>query len=43
MLRVRHPQAEDETETLGLARTLVAALTLLVFILSFEPFPITII
>ena len=42
MLRVRHPQAEDEAEPLGRARTIVAALTLLVFLLSFTPFPITI-
>ncbi len=42
MLRVRHPQAEDESEPLGRARTVVAALTLLVFLLSFTPFPITI-
>ena len=42
MLRVRHPQAEDESEPLGRTRTLVAALTLLVFLLSFVPFPITI-
>lgn len=43
MLRVRHPQAEDETDPMGRARTLVAILALLVFILSFLPFPITII
>jgi membrane-associated protease RseP (regulator of RpoE activity) len=40
MLRVRHPQAEDTTPLDG-ARLLVAALTLLVFILCFLPFPIT--
>lgn len=39
MLRVRHPQTEDQ-ESLGPARSLVAAITLLVFILSFLPFPI---
>ncbi len=43
MLRLRHPQAEDEHTPLGRARMLVAALTLLVFILSFLPFPITLI
>lgn len=43
MLRIRHPQAGDESEPLGRARIIVALLTLLVFILSFWPFPITII
>jgi membrane-associated protease RseP (regulator of RpoE activity) len=42
MLRVRHPQADDEELPLGRTRTVVAVLTLLVFILSFLPFPITI-
>jgi membrane-associated protease RseP (regulator of RpoE activity) len=42
MLRVRHPQAEDEREPLGHARHLVALATLLVFLLCFELFPITI-
>lgn len=41
MLRVRHPQAGDDQEPLGRARLIVAAVTLLVFILSFVPFPIT--
>ncbi len=40
MLRVRHPQPH-ESEPLGRARLIVAALTLLVFALSFWPFPIT--
>lgn len=40
MLRVRHPQPR-EMEPLGRARIIVAALTLLVFALSFWPFPIT--
>ncbi|MGH9902127.1 MAG: site-2 protease family protein [Pyrinomonadaceae bacterium] len=40
MLRVRHPHAEDESALTG--RALVAALTLVVFALSFMPFPITI-
>ena len=42
MLRVRHPQPEDESDPLGRARLFVAALTLLVFLLAFVPFPITI-
>jgi membrane-associated protease RseP (regulator of RpoE activity) len=41
MLRVRHPQPE-QMEPLGLARTIVAILTLLVFVLCFLPFPVTI-
>jgi len=40
MLRVRHPQPRD-SEPLGRARIIVALLTLLVFALSFWPFPIT--
>jgi membrane-associated protease RseP (regulator of RpoE activity) len=42
MLRVPHPQATDESAPLGRARTLVAILTLTVFLLSFVLFPITI-
>jgi membrane-associated protease RseP (regulator of RpoE activity) len=42
MLRVRHPEALDETDPLGTARTLVALATLAVFALSFTPFPLTI-
>jgi membrane-associated protease RseP (regulator of RpoE activity) len=42
MLRVRHPHAADESETMGRARTVVAALTVVVFILSFMPFPISV-
>jgi D-alanyl-lipoteichoic acid acyltransferase DltB (MBOAT superfamily) len=42
MLRVRHPQAEDEHAPLGRARHAVALLTLLVFLLCFEFFPLTI-
>jgi membrane-associated protease RseP (regulator of RpoE activity) len=42
MLRVRHPQPEIQ-EPLGMFRTVIAVVTLLVFILSFSPFPITII
>lgn len=41
MLRVRHPQAEDTTP-LDSKRLLIAWLTLLVFMLCFLPFPITI-
>lgn len=41
MLRVHHP-APLEAEPLGLARVLVALATLLVFVLSFVPFPLTI-
>ncbi|HEX8071937.1 MAG TPA: site-2 protease family protein [Pyrinomonadaceae bacterium] len=42
MLRVRHPQAEDEAQPLGRARRLVALGTLAVFLLCFELFPLTI-
>jgi membrane-associated protease RseP (regulator of RpoE activity) len=41
MLKVRHP-APEEMEPLGTARTIVAVITLIVFALSFVPFPITI-
>ena len=41
MLRVRHPQPE-QMERLGLARTIIAVITLIVFVLCFLPFPITI-
>ncbi len=42
ILRLRHPQVLDETDALGRARTVVAILTLAVFLLSFMPFPVTI-
>ena len=42
MLRLPHPQPLDEREALGTARTAVALATLLVFALSFIPFPLTI-
>jgi membrane-associated protease RseP (regulator of RpoE activity) len=42
MLRVPHPRAEDEFTPLGRARMLVALLTLMVFLLCFVLFPITI-
>jgi membrane-associated protease RseP (regulator of RpoE activity) len=41
LLRVRHPQPQ-QMEPLGLARTIVAVVTLIVFVLCFLPFPITI-
>jgi membrane-associated protease RseP (regulator of RpoE activity) len=41
MLRVRHPQPR-EVQPLGRTRIVVALITLLVFALSFWPFPITI-
>jgi membrane-associated protease RseP (regulator of RpoE activity) len=41
MLRVRHPQPE-RMEPLGLARVVVGIVTLMVFVLCFLPFPITI-
>lgn len=41
MLRVRHPQPE-QMEPLGIARTIIAVVTLIVFVLCFLPFPITI-
>lgn len=42
VIRIGHPPVIDEDEPLGLARTLVAIIGLLVFVLSFLPFPITI-
>ena len=41
MLRVRHPQPAT-MEPLGLKRVVIAVITLLVFVLCFVPFPITI-
>lgn len=41
MLRVRHPQPEDDTP-LDRSRMIAAFITLLVFALSFTPFPVTI-
>ena len=41
MLRVRHPQPE-QMEPLGLTRVVIGIVTLLVFVLCFLPFPITI-
>jgi membrane-associated protease RseP (regulator of RpoE activity) len=40
MLKVRHP-APEEMEPLGRGRSIVAIVTLIVFALSFVPFPIT--
>ncbi len=42
VIRVGHPPVVDEGAPLGLARVLVAIIGLLVFVLSFLPFPITI-
>jgi membrane-associated protease RseP (regulator of RpoE activity) len=42
MLRVRHPQPQIQ-EPLGVFRLLIAVITLLVFVLCFLPFPITVI
>jgi membrane-associated protease RseP (regulator of RpoE activity) len=41
MLRVRHPQPE-QMEPLGLARTIVGIVTLIVFAVCFLPFPISV-
>ena len=41
-LRLSHPQASDESEPLDRKRQLVALLTLIIFILCFLPFPLTI-
>ena len=41
MLKVRHP-APDAMEQLGRGRSIVAVITLVIFALSFVPFPITI-
>jgi membrane-associated protease RseP (regulator of RpoE activity) len=41
MLRVKHPQPE-RMEPLGMARVVVGIITLIVFVLCFLPFPITI-
>jgi membrane-associated protease RseP (regulator of RpoE activity) len=41
MLKVRHP-APQQMEPLGRGRLLIAILTLIVFVLSFYPFPLTI-
>lgn len=42
MLRMPHPQPLDDNDRLGAARLTVALLTLVVFALSFLPFPLTI-
>jgi membrane-associated protease RseP (regulator of RpoE activity) len=42
MLRLPHPRAVHEEDSLGRARIIVAWLTLAVFVLSFEPFPLSI-
>jgi Zn-dependent protease len=43
LLRVRHPQVLDESEPLDSSRALIALLTLVIFVLSFLPFPIKIV
>ena len=40
ILRLRHPKVMDETEPLDLPRVIVGIITLMVFLLSFLPFPI---
>jgi membrane-associated protease RseP (regulator of RpoE activity) len=42
MMRFGHPPVLDEEEPLGFARVLIAVIGLLVFVLCFMPFPITI-
>jgi membrane-associated protease RseP (regulator of RpoE activity) len=42
MLRLPHPQPLDERDALGTPRIVVALVTLLVFLLCFIPFPLTI-
>lgn len=42
MLRMRHPQALDETDALGNTRIVLAIITLAVLMLSFLPFPLTV-
>jgi membrane-associated protease RseP (regulator of RpoE activity) len=42
LLRLPHPRVMHEEPTLGRARIAVAVLTLAVFLLSFEPFPLSI-
>jgi membrane-associated protease RseP (regulator of RpoE activity) len=42
MLRLPHPRPLEEGDALGAARKVVALATLLVFLLSFVPFPLTI-
>ena len=41
MMRIRHPQPFDQTP-LDAKRRVVAALTLVIFVLCFNPFPIRI-
>jgi membrane-associated protease RseP (regulator of RpoE activity) len=42
MMRFGHPPVLEQAEPLGLVRTLIAVLGLLVFVLCFTPFPITV-
>ncbi len=41
MMRVGHPPVVDETEPLGFSRKVVAVIGLIVFVISFLPFPIS--
>lgn len=43
MLRIRHPHVEEDSVPLDRSRIIIAAVTLLVFALSFLPFPIKVI
>jgi membrane-associated protease RseP (regulator of RpoE activity) len=42
LLRMRHPQAADESDSLGGVRLVIALITLVVLALSFLPFPLTV-
>jgi membrane-associated protease RseP (regulator of RpoE activity) len=42
MLRIGHPPVVDDREPLGLTRKIIAVIGLIVFVLSFMPFPISI-
>lgn len=42
MLRFRHPRVEADGDSLDRPRVIVAAITLVVFVLSFLPFPISV-
>ena len=42
MLRLRHPEPLDDSDRLGGVRLALAVITLIVFALSFQPFPFTV-
>ena len=42
LLRLPHPQARSEADSLGPIRVAMAILTLIIFLLAFTPFPISI-